>query len=55
MRSETNDRQPADPAPREPSLLRRPWSTPTIDVVEAVDTDGPTNHFPNTDSLTGIS
>jgi hypothetical protein len=38
---------------REPS--KRPWSAPTIDVIPVDETEGPSNGFPQTDSITGIS
>ncbi len=41
--------------PEEPPPVRRPWSKPTLDVVEACDAEGLSNGFPRTDSVTGIS
>ena len=42
------------PSPR-PEARRRPWSAPTIDVIEVHDTDGPSPAFPVVDSITGMS
>jgi hypothetical protein len=49
------DQGPRDRAPETSEPVRRPWSKPTIDVLEAGDADGPSVGFPKTDSVTGIS
>jgi hypothetical protein len=49
------DQEPSDRAPEQPEPARRPWSKPTLDIVEACDTEGPSMGFPHTDSVTGIS
>jgi hypothetical protein len=47
----TSERTPTD----RPETSKRPWSAPVIDVIAVDETEGPTNGFPHTDSITGVS
>ena len=49
------DRQPGARPPAEPDAAKRPWSPPTLEVIDVEDSEGPSPAFPVVDSVTGMS
>jgi hypothetical protein len=50
------DEHSTERAAEDTARTKRAWSTPTLEVVPAEDTEGPVQPaFPQTDSITGIS